>query len=664
MTTKLKIFAALAGLGLVSCVAPVEDALTLPDSPSELAMTKVAKFNDCYDQSSVLVKFQSVPTQEFLGQLTSKNGARFEKLFPSTPGKEELEARFGLDRWYIASDWQTGDVDAIAKDFAQLGEVSMVQYNHLAQKSSDCQVYGADALTKAPASDLSFNDPLLVDQWHYHNTGNASITTSVKKGADINVKDVWAQLTCGDPEIIVAVVDEGVKHTHPDLAANMWVNSNEIAGNGIDDDGNGYVDDIHGYNFVDNGPITWDKVDSSGNGDSGHGTHCAGTIAAVNNNGIGVGGVAGGSGKGDGCKIMSCQVFSGVYGGTVAAGSRAIKYAADNGASIISCSFGYTSAFSSDNAYIKSQGSAEIDAIHYFEATEGNNPVLNGNVAIFAAGNDAHDYAHYPGAFHDIISVTAFGPDYLPTAYTNYGPGCNICAPGGETRLPPWTSYKALVLSTVPSETYQLYDKSSYQLGCDYGYMQGTSMACPHVSGVVALALSYAKKLGKTFDKETFKDMIITSANDLDQKLKGEKKYYDGSTLNLAQFYHKLGTGSIDAWRLMMQIEGIPCLTAEVGKNQWLDLSGYFGTASTSLTYLEVEVDAKSREALGLAAEPYVQYGRLYIHPTKMGSGKVTVKAVGGGDIVGGGDSVGGKEVSHEVGIVARSFKSSNQGWL
>ena len=113
-----------------------------------------------------------------------------------------------------------------------------------------------------------------------------------------------------------------------------------------------------------------------------------------------------------------------------------------------------------------------------------------------------------------------------------------------------------------------------------------------------------------------------------------------------------------------MQIEGIPCLTAEVGKNQWLDLSGYFGTASTSLTYLEVEVDAKSREALGLAADPYVQYGRLYVHPTKMGSGKITVKAVGGGDKLGGGDSVGGMEVSHEVGIVARSFKSSNQGWL
>ena len=664
MTTKLKFLAALAGIGLVSCMAPVEDALILPDSPYDRAMTKVAKFNDSYDQSSLLIKFQSVPTAEFLEQMTTQSGAHFEKLFTSTPGKEELEARFGLDRWYIASNWADGDIDSVAASFAQVGEISLVQYNHLLQKSSDSQVYGIDDLTKAPASGLFFNDPMLADQWHYHNPGNASITTSVKKGADINVKDVWAQLTCGDPDIIVAVVDEGVKYNHPDLAANMWTNPGEIAGNGIDDDRNGYIDDIHGYNFVDNGQISWDKVDDRGYGDSGHGTHCAGTIAAVNNNGIGVSGVAGGSGNGDGCKIMSCQTFSGNYGGSAAIGARAIKYAADNGASIISCSFGYTIAFESDNSYLRNIGSVEIDAIHYFEATEGNNPVLNGNVAIFAAGNDGHPYAHYPGAFHDIISVTAFGPDGLPASYTNFGPGCNISAPGGESKLPPWTSYRAYVLSTVPSETYQLYDKASPALGYHYGYMQGTSMACPHVSGVVALALSYAKKLGKTFDRETFKDMIVTSANDLDQNLKGVKTYYDKSTLDLAQYYHKLGTGALDAWKLMMQIEGIPCLTAEVGKNQWLDLSGYFGTASTSLTYLGVEVDEKSREALGLAKDPYVQYGRLYVHPTKMGSGKITVKAVGGGDIVGGGDNVGGMEVSHEISIVARSFKSSNQGWL
>lgn len=623
-------------------------------------MTKVVSFSDDYDTGSLLIKFDELPESSFLSSVQESQNITFEKLFRSTPGKEALESQFGLDRWYVATLAEGTSFSQTVNELAALKNVALVQYDNIARKASDCNVYpyfGTEAVTKAGDFSLPFNDPSLVDQWHYYNQGNASVAKTAKKGADINVIDTWKELTCGDPSIIVAVVDEGVKYSHPDLQANMWVNTAEIPGNGVDDDSNGYVDDVHGYNFVDNGVISWTK-----NGDSGHGTHCAGTIAAVNNNGRGVSGVAGGSGNGDGCRIMSCQIFSGKSGGGVRQTANAIKYAADNGASIISCSFGYSAPFASDNAYLRSQGSAEIDAVHYFEACK-NNDVLNGNIAIFASGNDAHDYAHYPGAYNDIISVTAFGPDYLPTSYTNYGPGCNIAAPGGEALLPPWKSYKALVLSTVPSELQQM-GESTVSTGFDYGYMQGTSMACPHVSGVVALALSYAKKLGKTFDRETFKDMIITSANDLDQRLKGTKTYANGTTLDLAKFYHKLGTGSIDTWILMMQIEGIPCLIAETGRNQWMDLTKYFGSASTSLTYLGVEVSDKDREALGLAEEPYIQYGRLYIHPTKPGSAKFTVKAVGGGDIVGGGDNVGGMEVSHEVAVIARSFKSSNGGWI
>ena len=141
----------------------------------------------------------------------------------------------------------------------------------------------------------------------------------------------------------------------------------------------------------------------------------------------------------------------------------------------------------SDGTY-KRECLAEYDALKYFEASK-NNPVLDGGVAIFAAGNDATNYSAYPGALSDVISVSSFGPDYLPAYYTNYGPGCNIAAPGGEAYLNPWTSFKGMVLSTLPSELND---------GSDYGYMQGTSMACPHVSGIAALGLSYAKKLGKT----------------------------------------------------------------------------------------------------------------------------------------------------------------------
>lgn len=623
-------------------------------------MTKVVSFSDNYDTGTMLIKFDRQPDQSLLASVEELGIVSIEKLFRSTPGKEALESQFGLDRWYVATLAEGSSFYLTVQGVAALESVSLVQYNNVAQKASDCKVYpyeGASTITKATDSSLPFNDPSLVDQWHYFNQGNASVAKTAKKGADINVLDTWKELTCGDPSIIVAVVDEGVKYNHPDLQANMWANPGEIPGNGIDDDSNGYIDDIHGYNFVDKGPVTWGL-----DGDSGHGTHCAGTIAAVNNNGKGVSGVAGGTGKGDGCRIMSCQIFSGNYGGSVVQTVNAIKYAADMGASIISCSFGYQASFSSDNQYIARVGSAEIDAIHYFEACD-NNDVLDGNIAIFAAGNDSHNYAHYPGAFHDIISVTAFAPDNLPTYYTNYGPGCNICAPGGEAQLAPWTSFKALVLSTVPSEIVSNSESGSAYV--DYGYMQGTSMACPHVSGITALALSYAKKLGKTFTRDKFKEMIVTSANDMDGYLKGTKSYVGRADLNLAQFYHKLGTGSIDTWQLMMQIEGIPSLIAEAGKNQWLDLSSYFGSASKSLSYIGVEVSEADRAKLGLAQDPYIQYGRLYIHPTKMGSAKVKVKAVGGGDVVGGGDNPpGGMEVSQDISIVVRSFKSSNGGWM
>lgn len=627
------------------------------ESPSR---TKVVQISDEYSRNSFLVKIKQGSDESTLEGLRNAGAIQIERLFRENPARKDLESQFGLDRWYMVELGEDAVLDDVIMSAAEFESISMVEYNSIAKKASDCIIYPCDdpePMTKAEAGELPFNDPRLVDQWHYYNQGNALVSQTVKKGADINVLNVWKTLTAGDPSIIVAVVDEGVKHTHKDLIDNMWKNSREIPNNGIDDDGNGYVDDIYGYNFVDDGPITW-----ANDGDTGHGTHCAGTIAAVNNNGTGVSGVAGGSGKGDGCRIMSCQIFSGEAGGASSIVAKAVKYAADNGASIISCSFGFTSPMASDNAYIRNQGSAEIDAIHYFEACR-NNPVLDGNIAIFAAGNEGHDYAHYPGAFHDIISVTAFGPDYLPTYYTNYGPGCNIVAPGGEAYQA--RSFKGLVLSTVPSELVQTQETTSSK-GNDYGYMQGTSMACPHMSGIVALALSYAKKIGKTYTVQEFKNMIMTSANDLDSKLNGMKKYaYYQKDLDLGKFFHKLGTGAIDTWQLMMQIEGIPSIIAECGREQWLDISPYFGTASTSLTYLSVEVSDADKAALGLAADPYIKYGRLYVHPTKMGSGKIKVRVVGGGDTLGGGDNPpGGMEVTQEISIIAREFKSQNGGWL
>lgn len=606
----------------------------------------------------LLVKFDSVPTADQLSAVLATGIDAVERLFPSVPGKEKLEKECGLDRWYVLSLGDVADIDALAHTVAAKSFVTAVEYDAYVELASDGIVYpyeGPVVATKAAMSDLGFNDPLLADQWNYLNLGDRSVATTAYAGGDINIKDTWRELTCGDPSIIVAVVDEGVEYSHPDLSPNMWINEAERTGvTGKDDDGNGYVDDIYGYNFIDNTPeINFDRTDN----DTGHGTHCAGIISAVNNNGVGVSSVAGGSGNGDGVKVMSCQIFSGPYGGTESVVSKAIKYAADNGASIISCSFGQPGAnYRGDDSYIK-KNAAEMDAIRYFEKTK-NNDVLDGGVVIFASGNAGDPYASYPGAINDIICVSAFGPDYLPTYYTNYGPGCNIVAPGGEAYLPPWTSYKGMIISTVPKKVAE----------SGYGYMQGTSMACPHVSGIAALGIAYAKKLGKKFTREDFNTMLVSSANDFDSRLNGTKEYYKMSgspgSISLGKFMKQMGTGSVDAWIFMMKIEGVPCLTAEMGKKGWVDVSEYFGTSSKNLTYLSVEVSDKDREALGLAADPYMEYGRLYIHPTKMGSGKVTIKAVGGGTVVGGGDVVGGMEITQEVSIISRPFKVNNGGWL
>ena len=618
-----------------------------------------------FKNDMLLVKFASAPDSAALEALRLEGVVSVERALPSTPGKEELEARFGLDLWYAVRLGEKADAELLAEKFAEADAVSAVQYSMNYSKASDCKSYpyrprgghGVMAATAPTAVSSGFNDPMLGDQWHYNNTGTATVAGSAYRGGDINVKDVWAGLTCGDPDIIVAVVDEGVKYTHPDLAANMWTNPGETE-DGADNDHNGKIDDIHGWNFVSDGPISWDRP-----GDTGHGTHCAGTIAAVNNNNLGVSGVAGGSGKGDGVRIMSCQIFDNDRGGSSVVVANAIKYAADNGASVISCSFGYAGgAFMSDSQYKNGNYGTnllEYEAIKYFEATR-NNDVLDGSIAIFAAGNDALPYSGYPGALNDIISVSAFGPDYLPAYYTNYGPGCNITAPGGEAYLNPWTE-RSMVLSTLPSEING---------GEDYGYMQGTSMACPHVSGVVALGLSYAKQLGMHYSVQQFKEMILASANDFETRLaSGRKDYASGSesyfnSVPLGNYRKQMGTGSIDAWRLMMKIEGTPCLTAEAGSNQWLDLSEYFGSASINLTYLDVECLGDGYDAIGLAEEPYIRYGRLYIHPTRCGAAKFKVTAVGGGTAVGGDSAIGGMEISQEVSVVVRSVKSSNGGWL
>ena len=555
----------------------------------------------------------------------------------------DRKRELGMHRWYTLSFSKDADLEAAATALASLDEVERVQF------STRIEVPKTEAVEVDPAmfaatrsAEMPFDDPMLQNQWHYNNDGTVDFPNA-KAGADVNLFEAW-KLTTGRPDVIVAVVDEGVCHEHKDLNPNMHVNEAEANGvDGVDDDQNGYVDDIYGYNFVNGGKITWKR-----SGDSGHGTHVAGTVAAVNNNGIGVCGVAGGSGNGDGVRIISCQIISGGTAAGVSATAAAVEYAADNGACVLQNSWGFGAGqISNDSGFENGSTSVEATAFLYFMQAK-NHPNLDGGIIIFAAGNDGKAVAGYPAAWNKLIAVSAIAPDGLPTYYTCYDRGCNVSAPGGEYyRKGSSTVEDGCVLSTLPDNKYAL--------------MQGTSMACPHVSGIAALAISYAADNGIVLTLPELKDIVVSSVTAF-EPFTGQKEIFSpGGTMNLASYNNKMGTGLIDAFRALMAVRGTVCIPLPIGEQVILDISKYIGNGKGSIKMLESEISDEVKEKLGITDLKFMG-SRLILTCTKPGSALVTLKYIAGGSAVGGGQITGGMEAQQEFAFIARPGVKVDEG--
>lgn len=531
-------------------------------------------------QGEIIVKMKAGAADETItraGGVTSGNtqidrvlmtvgSVSFERLFPSCGRFEARTRKEGLDRWFIAKYDETVPAKEVAEMLSGCDGVEVIEYSIPTAASAYSKATAAEneesvatrAYSSARNTPFPFNESVRSQrmQWHYNNTGNVYANSTVV-GADADVYAAW-QLCTGNPDVIVAVVDQGVKYDHEDLAANMWVNKGEIPDNGIDDDGNGYIDDVYGFNFTDNkGKLTFSA-------DNMHGTHVAGTIAAVNNNGVGVNGIAGGSGNGDGVRIMSCETLgaseSGNSGGGLGAQVRAIKYAADNGAVICQNSWGYTAGALSKNDWTRGNYSALADAIHYFikyagldENGEQEGPMAGG-IVIFAAGNDASNELCYPASDEAVVSVSATSWLGTPSYFTNYGKWVSLSAPGGDLSLN--STYGGVYSTSVAGDG-----------GSAYEGINGTSMACPHVSGACALAVSwyYGAEKKKGLTNEMLKEALLSSVTPVDP-------FCD------APYFGNMGAGSLDTYQLLLAVKKvamIPDVTVSRGGEVTVNLSEY-----------------------------------------------------------------------------------------
>jgi subtilisin family serine protease len=382
------------------------------------------------------------------------------ELYEKSPDAQTYASRhaaWGFDLWYELKFDAKSDVISLVKE---LMEMDHVDFAEPVYKIGPVNPIGeARYIVEDEKSAKSWepNDPFYGgNQWHYSNTGQFGGTP----GVDVRMPAAW-NIQKGSSNIIVAIVDGGIQYDHPDLQANMW--------SGIGPEGNSTAPDRHG-------------------------THVAGTVAAVSGNNVGVAGVAGGSGTGDGVRLMSVDLLKGNHG---LSNLALYTYQANNGVAISQNSWG----FLTPGFYNQST----LDGIDYFNVN-GGGTAMNGGIVICAAGNDNSDDAWYPAVYPGAVAVASYDLNGLKSDFSNYGAWIDITGPGTD------------VASTFEDS--------------QYGFLSGTSMACPHVSGVAALILSHLH--GKvTLTPMELYNLMIQNVDDVYQSNAG--------------FTGKLGAGGLNA---------------------------------------------------------------------------------------------------------------------
>jgi len=389
----------------------------------------------------IIVKFVQPISPQLTGNQWTTGIAAVDAVISGYPVQSVVRALpavengnpFGLDRVWafrLESDVDVWPIIEVLEEIPQI-EYAEPRYLRRPDRRDPSAPPSFDGTEEVP------NDPSYGAQW--------ALTK-------IQAAQAW-DYTHGSPDVAIAIVDLGTQLSHPDLDANIWENTAELTGiNGVDDDGNGWVDDFYGWDFMDS-----DAYPDPAPGES-HGTHTAGSASAVTNNGLGIAGV------GWSCKIMAVRAGQGQY---IYNGIDGINYASLTGAQVISCSWG-------------GPGNSQ------YEQDVINDATARGSLVVAAAGNEYSSAPHYPSAYDNVLAIAATNTADQKSSYSNYGTWVDCCAPGDA------------IYSTM--------------YGGNYGAMSGTSMACPHAAGLAGLVFA----LHTTWTPAQVSAQILSTCDNID----------------------------------------------------------------------------------------------------------------------------------------------------